>query len=158
MSNVVTEASMKEEPKDDKSYVFVYGTLLKGFGNHEHLLARDPIHSDCFIVGRMVSLGGFPGAIDIDVADRHIKGEVYEVTPFDLKRLDRLEGYRGPDSQDNMYNRVLVDVIINLPGGGEQILEEVYTYEWNNKYGYGKDIVPSGSWREHIKERDRRYG
>ena len=60
--------------------VFVYGTLLSGFGNHARLLAgRSKMigEAQTYAEYTMVSLGGFPGVIE--GGDTSIQGEVYEV-------------------------------------------------------------------------------
>ena len=83
------------------SRIFVYGSLLKGLGNHRVLggstligstsIEPDPDHSF-----EMVDMGSFPGVRDTS-KDRAqtIVGEVYFVGPSVLEALDRLEG--APD-------------------------------------------------------------
>ena len=74
------------------NFVFVYGTLREGCGNHERLLGRKP---NATIIAelpyRMVSLGGFPGLVPSELGLRgnklhQITGELYEVTPKQFKR------------------------------------------------------------------------
>lgn len=136
------------------NFVFVYGTLLKGFHNHARLLDREPRYEYCSIVGNMISLGGFPGAIDIDLASRLIQGEVYEVTDQELSSLDALEGYMGEGNKSNLYNRILTDVFVEDKEKGEiWNLENVYVYEYNNRYGLIRDIIDHGSWRLYTQKR-----
>ena len=72
--------------------VFVYGTLKAGKPNH-HLLAGARL----WMIGktakrfRMYCNGYFP-MITLDREGYPIRGEVYQVTPQILERLDRLEG------------------------------------------------------------------
>ena len=72
--------------------VFVYGTLKKGFSNHQ-TLDRSSGHfiAECETVAKftMVNVGHFPGVIPGD--SYTIKGEVYEVDS--LNYLDMLEGF-----------------------------------------------------------------
>lgn len=91
-------------------HVFVYGTLKQGFGNH--VLLKDSKfvsngHTKEEYV--MYSTGGFPVVAEAETG-LHVSGEVYEITPEVLKRLDRLEGY------PTMYDRQEVE--IDLEGTG----------------------------------------
>ena len=82
--------------------VFVYGTLMKGYANHDWLLLGNP---DAKFVGRGVAQNlalynvtqGFPGVIREQGAST--KGEVYEVGNATLRRMDNLE------SEGHMYLR-----------------------------------------------------
>lgn len=116
---------------DTKTFVFVYGSLRKGFVNNSLLQqgghfkkARRVLDEDYnwFQTSKyyqMLSAGGFPivyKAVKEPVTKtecmrmrrlyRPIKGEVYEVTAFLLQgALDRLEGH------PTWYKRELVDVV-----------------------------------------------
>src|SRR3990172_1166524 len=76
----------------EKNYpLFVYGTLKKGFALHG-ALEDAPFLGDAEVKGfKMYSLGGFPGVVRDEKAGT-IKGEIYEVTPRLLRRLDYIEG------------------------------------------------------------------
>lgn len=90
-----------ETSPNEKTYkVFVYGSLLRGFGNHRLL-------KDSKLLGvnstkkryKMISLGGFPGVLKARKEELHKKflfkniiGELYEVDAFTLRALDALEG------------------------------------------------------------------
>lgn len=73
-----------------KTNIFVYGTLMKGQSNHRAFLK-----DGCFIGNGMIEeydmydLGYFPGIVS---GTGKVYGEVYSVTPEELKRIDRLEG------------------------------------------------------------------
>lgn len=75
-----------------KTYVFVYGTLKTGGGNHHLLhsstsLGLATTTEDTFTMYD----GGFPYVIDEGFFK--IRGELFEVTnPITLENLDRLEG------------------------------------------------------------------
>jgi len=99
----------------EKIYVFVYGSLKQGYGNHRHLglsgigselLAKNirTVRSDF----RMLSYGSFPGVYKklsfSRTPGKHISGELYEVTPAVLDRLDDLE------SNGTFYTRELVEI------------------------------------------------
>ena len=91
--------------------LFVYGTLKQGCSNH--LLLKDArfIQTDS-LVGRLYFFGhhSFPYAICANIRFPHyrgelprILGEVYEVTPELLARLDRVEGVPNHYQRDHQY-------------------------------------------------------
>ncbi len=79
-----------------KQLLFVYGTLKRGFGNN--LLLRNAefvgeattIESDAFI---MLTNGRFPAVYRKDQCGDAVSGELYRVTPEELRRVDELEGH-----------------------------------------------------------------
>jgi gamma-glutamylcyclotransferase (GGCT)/AIG2-like uncharacterized protein YtfP len=90
-----------------KHYVFVYGSLKQGYGNHRLL------ETSTFIGKRltrntdfyMVSLHSFPGVLKTESGEGFsIMGELYEVDDNTLKNLDILEG------NGHFYKRELVDI------------------------------------------------
>ncbi|HHZ87972.1 MAG TPA: gamma-glutamylcyclotransferase [Chromatiaceae bacterium] len=108
--------------------VFVYGTLLKGFGNH-HLLEdsefvgdheTDPEYS-------MYSNGSYPMVIR---GSGVIYGEVYRVNDSTLVSLDTLEGY------PNLYRREIIDT----PYG------EAFIYIYNREFCHSFEEISSGDW------------
>ena len=73
--------------------VFVYGSLMRGFGNHG-LLKESAFISDATAEGlRLYTLGAFPAVLAGDDGDNPVRGEVYSVDDETLRRLDRLEGH-----------------------------------------------------------------
>lgn len=113
--------------------VAVYGTLRKGCGN-------DYLLSGARFLGKTLtsnmytlrSLGGCP-AVDKSVLTHHVVVEVYEVSPEELKRLDRLEGYTSED--DYWYNRTLTETVDYGPA---------FMYHIDNS---NRPIIESGDWR-----------
>lgn len=83
-------------------FVFVYGSLKKGFHNHKVL-------KDSTFIGigttkekyDMISYNSFPAVISN--GEYHIKGEIYYVDDETLKDLDRLEG------NGTFYKRKIID-------------------------------------------------
>lgn len=76
--------------------VFVYGTLLRGEPNHA-LLVNTPwpaFISTAKMQGLelVVTHGAFPYCVVTDNADHIVEGELYDVDPRTLDRLDALEG------------------------------------------------------------------
>jgi len=80
--------------------VFVYGSLKKGFGNHQNYLSMAiPLGATRTLsrAFQMYSFGMFPGVYK--GGKYAIEGELYEVTDRELERLDMLE------SNGRFYNR-----------------------------------------------------
>jgi len=73
--------------------VFVYGTLLAGFGNHKALMQDATFLGKTTTKGKMYSAGGFPMVVRDDDERSIIHGEVYEVDDETARQLDRLEGH-----------------------------------------------------------------
>ena len=118
--------------------VFVYGTLLRGQGNH-HLLktARYEGQARTRAAYRMHSLGGFPGVVAVTDGPEAIEGEVYFVDAATLARLDRLEGH------PRFYRRT----VIALADG-----TRATTYLLPNRSVAGCPVIPGGSWLKREKE------
>lgn len=96
----------------EHSLVAVYGSLKKGYGNHD-LIA----HSECLGTFKtepeftMYSLGGFPAIIK--EGKTSITYELYKVDSQTQHRLNRLEGFIEKDHPQNFYNTLT----INTPHG-----------------------------------------
>lgn len=117
--------------------VFVYGSLMKGFGNHG-LLQDSAFVSPASIKGySLYSLGAFPAAVR-GLGQSTILGEVYEVDDATLARLDRLEGH------PTFYERQQVTAYVDNMNG---LLDVLF-------YHYQGDVnsltrVADGSWRNY---------
>lgn len=99
--------------------VFVYGTLMKGHGNHI-LLENDKFLGNAVLKDYgLYNVSSFPGIIKQDGAA--VKGEVYSISESTLKRLDTLE------SEGSLYIRNLVPVTLE---SANQIIN-AYVYVWN---------------------------
>jgi gamma-glutamylaminecyclotransferase len=118
-----------------RSTVFVYGTLLRGYGNHR-LLEQ----GRALFLGRartapqytLVSLGPFPGLIAEGATAVH--GELYAVDDETLAALDRLEGH------PRFYARKRVEI-----AGRDE--DEVWGYFLPaEEYGH-HPVIDSGDWR-----------
>ncbi len=92
-----------------ETYLFVYGTLRKGFS----LLIPEKIASDIEWVsysqvkGRLYDIGKYPGAISDDSGDFFIKGEIIKIkAPVSVfEFLDNYEGYDVDDQPESEYCR-----------------------------------------------------
>lgn len=129
--------------------VFVYGSLLSGFGNHVLLdregaeFIREDLTQPEFT---MISLGGFPGVIE--GGETAITGEVYEVNDIVERSLDRLEGVCHDNPEMGLYRRKT----ITLTSG-----EEALIYIYNGSPRSTTDLIGSGSWRAYCDRHDKGY-
>lgn len=103
--------------------VFVYGSLKKGFGNHDfvadqNFLGSAKTSSSDYM---MISLGAFPAVCPYPGAYK-VTGEVYEVDPYTLHALDQLEG------NGRLYNREQRDFILD---SGRSVKAWVYLMNIN---------------------------
>lgn len=98
--------------------VFVYGTLRTGQGNYNWALAGRTLHETPATLSgaRMYDNNrGFPfvTTLDADPTDT-VTGDLMVLDPDGyrdvMRDLDGLEGYFGPGSAMNMYDRVTVTV------------------------------------------------
>lgn len=115
---------------EELSYLyFTYGSLKQGFPNHAAhsrilhdfvgpgrtrqpmplIVPKEPFcdNPNCAYLHRMATL------VDQQGMGKQVEGEVYRVTESGLRELDRLEGYHGPDSPDNVYVRKKINVVVN---------------------------------------------
>jgi len=127
--------------------VFVYGTLRKGYGNHNACLAGAP-NLKFMGKGKTVGTfnmrsGGFPFVSQElnDGNDSTIVGELYEVEESTLLGpLDGLEGH--PD----FYTRKMTQIVLDDSEHGD--VEEAWMYFLNHN-GIQGDAVPTGDFSDY---------
>ncbi|MBJ6368760.1 gamma-glutamylcyclotransferase family protein [Snuella sedimenti] len=115
--------------KDKTNYLFVYGTLLKGFNNEmSHFLAE---HSQFvekgFFNGELYEVAGYPGAILSEKPTDKVYGSVYKVLDADLvfKALDTYEGIDVNAPELDLYKRLKVKAYMD---SGLSLQTWVYIY------------------------------
>tara|TARA_R100000734_G_C3317632_1_gene110970 strand:- start:3023 stop:3433 length:411 start_codon:yes stop_codon:yes gene_type:complete len=130
----------------DIDKVFVYGTLKKGFHNHDIIDGGNYIGTAQSVEKfNMINLGGFPAVLYNSDDGYQISGEIYQVTPKILQRLDILEG------EGTFYNRVEDNffMVNNKPRKNGQnlkcwiyILKDMpYNYNYDNVYLNTKNLL-----------------
>jgi gamma-glutamylcyclotransferase (GGCT)/AIG2-like uncharacterized protein YtfP len=136
--------------------VFVYGTLMEGFGNHSHFLHNNfDRKEEAILQGHvMMSLGGFPMIFESPSKSERdvIIGEVYWIPKSRyldvMGRLDSLEG------EGYFYHRDIVMVTVQSNSEKKEI--EAWAYRGHSDRQI-KNIVVSGSWREHVASSKRTF-
>ncbi len=117
--------------KDNEVCVFVYGSLMKGFGLSRYL-------NDSTFLGTttttakytLIDLGFYPGLLN--VGHTQVAGEAYQIDQATLSTLDYIELSSG-------YRRDKIELIDNFNN-------TVYAYLYN--YGHDGNVVVSGDWRK----------
>ena len=117
--------------------LFAYGMLMRGQPLHHLIEGRAQFLAAGSIGGRLVDLGGYPGALP-DMAGT-IRGEVYRLQSADLLGpLDSAEGSEFP--------RRLTPVLLD---DGREV--SAWTY-WFHGSVNGAVPIPDGDYRRHLME------
>lgn len=131
--------------------VFVYGSLMEGYGNHALLIGNYSDKINAIVKGTLYSLGAFP-ALTLS-GDTRVKGELIFIKPErytkTMSDLDMLEGYTEGRT-DNLYTRALVKVMTET---GIEYDAWVYTMPPTKLRNDRK--IEGGSWREFRPPSDR---
>jgi len=118
--------------------LFVYGTLMRGFGLHRLLAERATLQGEGAIAARLVDLGAYPGA----VPDPHATatGEIYRISgPDGFEALDSAEGPQ--------YHREQTRVRM---ADGREVTAFVYWY----RGPLDRSVpIPGGDYRAHAPAR-----
>ncbi|MDQ7056677.1 MAG: gamma-glutamylcyclotransferase family protein [Persephonella sp.] len=115
-----------------KNFVFVYGTLRKGFWNHSFLGNSRFLGYGKTKEKYSLYADSIPYVVKEPLTQ--IKGEIYEVDDETLQRLDELEGH------PSFYKRELVDVITE---DGKLIKAWIYFYPYKNGH-----LIQSGDYKD----------
>ncbi|RUM61568.1 MAG: gamma-glutamylcyclotransferase [Persephonella sp.] len=115
-----------------KHYIFVYGTLRKGFGNH-YLLENAKFIGEGFTKEKYsLYATGIPYVVKKPLTK--IKGELYEVDNLTLEEIDYLEGH------PHFYERELIDVIVNNK------IYKAWIYFYPEPRGH---LIKSGDYKDY---------
>ena len=125
------------QPLSGLRRVFVYGSLMRGLGNHRVLSenghARFVRRARTAALYSMIDLGSFPAVIE--AGETSVVGEIWEIDDRCLRALDRLEGNPGFYYRDEI-----------LLEDGEETVEAYFLPERANM---SHRPVESGDWRAH---------
>ena len=116
--------------------VAVYGSLRKGFGNHDNFLGKHQCIGQEFTEDkfRMYSLGSFP-CIKPDAEGYPVMVELYLIdNHLDLPRLDRLEGV------PHLYKRGIIDT--------SKGLAYIYYMDSEGRPDWNQGEITSGDWED----------
>jgi gamma-glutamylcyclotransferase (GGCT)/AIG2-like uncharacterized protein YtfP len=122
--------------------VFVYGTLKKGFANHDRIFAGCNIKiTPAWTYGELYDLGYFPAMTE---GNNKVHGELIEFDdPKVLRKIDQLEGYRKKGCHLNFYERERVTVYTK-EGWPHQAW--IFRLSKSQIEEIGGTIIPTGRW------------
>lgn len=124
-------------------YLFVYGTLKKGFTNDyaQYLHSNSSFVSTGFFHGLLYNVGGYPGALFSGGGQEKVFGEVFKLNQAEMI-FTKLDGYEEIDlnSATSEYTRKVIPVYSNK----ERIDCWVYLY---NQPIDDFDLIPSGNYQ-----------
>jgi gamma-glutamylaminecyclotransferase len=114
-------------------FVFVYGTLKRGYGNNERCLAESKFIGEAVSVGANFEMQrtGFPIIWEVPEGGAKVAGEIFQVTPADVARCDRLEGH------PHMYKRERREFVTS---DGKR--DTAWVYLWQGEH-YGEPVAPN---------------
>lgn len=139
----MTEPKRLHDYEEDRTLVFVYGTLRKGQPNHR-LLEQSKFLGMAKTKKRYALYGNWLPFLSRARAVSQVTGEVYSVDDATLSRLDQLEGH--PD----MYKREQAQVILQ---DGAEI--SAWIYFCDTPQG---DLIESGDFLQKTASRRRKCG
>ena len=153
-----TSATQQQNTSKDRTinksqkYVFVYGTLKRGFPLNNHMAVNDSrfigpatVVNNIFI---MRDLGAFPALQLTDAGEGDIiYGELWTASEGLIRHLDQVESY------PTFYDRDEIEVVV----GDKEYLAYTYFIDpkvenevRDNSYILMCDVIPSGHWGSEI--------
>jgi gamma-glutamylcyclotransferase (GGCT)/AIG2-like uncharacterized protein YtfP len=111
-------------------FLFVYGTLM---GQSPHPMSQLLRKEAEFVKpgrfnGQLFQIDWYPGAIDSDIPNEYVYGEVWSFPESSelLSKLDEYEGYYPDDPEASEYLRVMREV---TSPEGDRYICDVYLYK-----------------------------
>ena len=99
--------------EDQSPYLFVYGTLMRGFENSfsNQLRTQSTFIAEGFFTGTLYRLSWYPGAVYESASSTKVYGEIYQVFDFQkiIRALDDYEGVKEKEAE-SLYLRRQVPV------------------------------------------------
>lgn len=131
-------------------YLFVYGTLKRGYGNNARCLEDAEFIGEAVTVddGYVMQTGSFP--ILFEIGEGHgakARGEIFIVSNKTRARCDSLEGH------PNMYRREQRKFVVSLVDGTQETIE-AWVYLWRGKRNW-EEMTPNASG-EYVWESERK--
>jgi gamma-glutamylcyclotransferase (GGCT)/AIG2-like uncharacterized protein YtfP len=131
--------------KGASNYLFVYGTLMKGFSNDfaKKLHSFSVLVGNATFPGRLYTVSWYPGAIHLPTASTRVHGEVYRLPSLpDL--LPELDEYEDIYDDENLSLYIRRSIPVQMENG--PILNcWVYLY---NQVLTDLKVIDSGDFRK----------
>lgn len=134
------------------NFLFVYGTLMKGFQEDWQTKVGARLLGRGIINGKLYDLGEFPGAIcAAGDSGEYVKGELYQVRDAALatRILDQFEEFFPRQPHKSLFVRIIAPVTLE---DGRR--ENAWVYVYNQPVDESR-LVPSGDYRNNFARRER---
>lgn len=134
------------------NFLFVYGTLMKGFQEDWQTKVGARLLGRGIINGKLYDLGEFPGAIcAAGDSGEYVKGELYQVRDAALatRILDQFEEFFPRQPHKSLFVRIIAPVTLE---DGRR--ENAWVYVYNQPVDESR-LVPSGDYRDNFARRER---
>lgn len=157
------ECSVPDRPRNpeeaDIPYLFVYGTLMRGFENAKFLASPEKASfvCECTVPGLLYDAGSFPAFVPLDMApagysgssDSLVAGEIYhlEAPEAVLETLDIVEGYNRQYLDRSLFKRTVIEAEF------ENETRKVWIYVYNQPV-QRLPLIESGDYRAFRKMLD----
>ena len=122
--------------------VFVYGTLRRGGSNAFRMEGAEFVGAG-EVSGELVAISWYPGLIP-GRAGRWVTGDVFEVSPEHLRRLDENEGLAAGEVEGSEYRRIRMKV---YAAGLQTSFGEAWVWQWIGPVDRNR-IIRSGDWMD----------
>ena len=121
--------------------LFFYGSLKFGEMNHDRIIGGfDIIVTPAWTYGKLYDLGYFPALTE---GNNKVYGELIEFNNLEiLVRVDSLEGYRGENSNFNLYDRMEIFVFTDK----NEVRAWAYFLNKSKIIDSGGELITSGIW------------
>lgn len=130
-------------------FLFVYGTLMKGFRDNWQARVGARLVGHGCITGKLYDLGDYPGAVSSGDKEDLVKGELYELNePVPaMKILDEYEEFSPAQPEKSLFVRRVVPVTMR-----DRSRKKAWAYFYNRDVG-GAHYIPEGDYRDRIPTR-----
>ena len=133
--------------------LFVYGSLRSGFKSHayEYISRFFSFVGEANVKGKLFDLGTYPAGVPFD-GENYIVGELYTIKyepefAWAIGQLDDYEGVAVESDEIQLYERGLVDVIIN----DNPTTAWIYWYVGSVE---GKPLIESGDMIQYLQQKN----
>ena len=130
----------------EASYIFVYGSLMKGKENEmaSFLLQHSEFIGNAYFRGKLYVVDWFPGAVKSSKSSNRVFGHVFKLyhEEFLFSVLDDYEGIGSTYRQPFLFKKERVPVFLE-----NDIILNSWIYLYNRSVEYLK-VIPSGKFSD----------
>jgi gamma-glutamylcyclotransferase (GGCT)/AIG2-like uncharacterized protein YtfP len=127
-----------KKPIEQTPYVFVYGTLMRGFSNNHLMMSAEYVERASTEEEYKLVAAGIPFLVD-EPGNSYVLGELYKVDENTLGMLDELEGHPG------WYERRVINIITEL---GDRVKAWAY-FMPKDKLRGSATTIENGSYADY---------